>query len=60
MCACVGLPIDCLMQLKPSYLGSKTKLKDRKRNDRIEEGKNARKRKSDGLLTGLGVFHHTV
>jgi len=48
------------MVLKPSYLGPRTKLKDGKRKKRIEEGKNATKRKSDGLLTGLGLFHHVV
>jgi hypothetical protein len=48
------------MVLKPSYLGSKTKLKDEKRKERIEEGKNVTKRKSDGLLTGLGLFHDAV
>jgi hypothetical protein len=48
------------MLFKPSYLEPKTKLKDGKRKERIEERKNATKSKSDGLLTGLGVFHHAV
>jgi hypothetical protein len=48
------------MLLKGGYLEPKTKLKDGKRKDRIEKGKNATKRKSDGLLTGLGVLHHAV
>ena len=48
------------MLLKPSYLEPKAKLKDGKRKERIEEGKNATKRKSDGLLTDLGVFHQNV
>jgi hypothetical protein len=41
------------MLFKPNYLETKTKLRDGKRKERIEEGKNATKRISDGLLTGL-------
>lgn len=48
------------MLIKPSYLEPKTKLKDTKGKKRSEEGKNATKRKNDGLLTGLGVFHHAI